>query len=57
MRYASVLSKIENDTNVFGNFTQQQFSSSNSTIGINSLTEAIGGQEELSMDIEFENEW
>ena len=23
----------------------------------NSLTEAIGGQEELSMDIEFENEW
>ena len=22
-----------------------------------SLTEAIGGQEELAMDIEFENEW
>jgi hypothetical protein len=22
-----------------------------------SLTEAIGGQEELSVDIEFENEW
>jgi hypothetical protein len=60
MRYASVLSKIKNYTNVFRNFTQQ-FGGSNSTIGIllflNRGDTTIGGQEELSMDIEFENEW
>ena len=40
------------------NFTQQQLGGSTPQLAsFNSLTEAIGGQEELSMDIEFENEW